>query len=132
VRRLALALAAFAALASPISVHAQAPEPLDAAHSLKCAMWASYYVAEYQGQDEEAVFVRALNYFVGRYEGLTGHGIDTATDEKLIGDAANEIDALTPACMGAMLDYGERMVDWSRILDKISRGLPAEQAGPSS
>jgi hypothetical protein len=131
VRRLALLPAALAALALPVPLQAQEPTFATAEESLKCAMWASYYVATYQGQDEEAVFVHALNYFVGRYEGLTGQGIDTATDEQLILGTANEIDALTPVCTEKMIAYGERMADWGAILAKIGDAQP-EDASPAS
>jgi hypothetical protein len=123
VRRLAASLAALAACASPVALHAQEPLAPEAKESLQCAIWASYFTAEFQDRPEGPALANALSYFVGRYEGLTGQGIDQALDEALIVATADTLDALTPVCAGRMEAYGTRMVDWSKSLQAIGQRI---------
>jgi len=129
VKRLALPLAALA-LASPVTLRAQAQLSPEAEEALQCAVWASYFSVEFDGEDEEAALTNALNYFVGRYEGLTGQGIDEAIDEGLIVEAANDLDALTPVCTARMEGYGGRMFEWGKALEDLAERLP--EAGAAS
>ena len=132
-RRLAASLAALAACASPvIALHAQEPLAPDAKESLQCAIWASYFSVEYQDQPEGEALTNALNYFVGRYEGLTGQGIDQAVDEALIVETADALDALTPVCADRMEAYGSRMVDWSKSLHAVGERIEGSEVGQAS
>jgi hypothetical protein len=127
VRRIALPLAALA-LASPVPLRAQAQLSPEAEEALTCAVWASYFSVEYQGEDEEAALTNALNYYVGRYEGLTGQGIDEAVDDALIVEAANDLDALTPVCTARMEEYGGRMFEWGKALEDLAERVPGGEA----
>ena len=101
--------------------------------SLQCAIWASYFSVEFQDQPEGAALVNALNYFVGRYEGLTGAGIDKALDEALVVATAENLDALTPVCAARMEAYGTRMADWGKALQAIGERMPGDESlGESS
>jgi hypothetical protein len=123
VRQFALPLVALA-FALPVPLNAQAPLSPDAEEALQCAVWSSYFSVEFEGEDEEAALTNALNYFVGRYEGLTGQGIDEAIDERLIVEAANDLDALTPVCTARMEEYGGRMFEWGKALESLAERLP--------
>jgi hypothetical protein len=131
VRRLAASLAALAAAALPTTLPAQEPPVPAVQESLQCAIWASYFSVEFQDQPEGAAFTYALNYFVGHYEGLTGHGIDQARDEDLIKATVEGLDALTPLCAERMEAYGTRMVDWGKALKAIGERIPGDEASRS-
>jgi hypothetical protein len=131
VRRLAASLATLAAFAS-VPLQAQAPLPPEAEESLKCAIWASYYSVAFEGQEEAAAFTYAFNFFVGRYEGLTGRGIDEGVDEALVLEAAESIEALDPICSAHMEAYGERMVDFGEAITAIGEKLPDETPAPGT
>lgn len=125
-RRFALPLAALIVLASPVPLYAQTSLSPEAGEALRCSVWASYFSVAFEGEAEEAALTNALNFFVGRYEGLTGRGIDLAIDEELIVSTASDLDALTTVCAARMEDYGERMLGWSRALEALADRLPEE------
>ena len=125
-KRLTLPLVGLCLAASPISLSAQVPLSPEAEEALKCAMWASYFSVAFEGEEEAAALTNALTYFVGRYEGLTGQGIDEALYEELIVATANDIDALTPVCSARMEEFGNRLLDWSRLLDAIMQEVEEE------
>lgn len=129
-RRFALTLAGLGLAASSVPLSAQAPLSPEAEEALQCAMWASYFSVALDGEEEATALTTALTYFVGRYEGLTGQGIDGAIYEQLIIATASDIDALTPACSTRMEEFGNRMLDWSRVLDAMTQEL--EDEGPST
>jgi hypothetical protein len=131
--RFAASLAALAAVASTIPLQAQEPLSAPVRESLQCAIWASYFSVEFQDQPEGAAFAYAFNYFVGRYEGLTGRGIDQVLDEDLVKTTAEALDALTPVCAERMEAYGTRMVEWGQVLKAIGERMPADEGlGPNS
>jgi len=124
VRRIAASLATLAALALPASLQAQTGGDEEAEVAFKCAIWASYFAAEYEGRPEATALAYALNYFVGRYEGLTGRGIDQGVDANLVmSAAANGLETLTPVCTVRMEGYGTRMAEWGKALQEIGKGM---------
>ncbi len=125
--RRALALAAFALslMAVPASPEvAQAREQervtITAEDARQCAIWASFLSTELADDQETAqALLFAVNYFVGVYEGKTGRSIATG-DNMAAGNAlAADMEGVTQRCADHMTGYGERMVAWGAVLERL-------------
>jgi hypothetical protein len=114
-----LAALAIAAMAAPAAAQDKTVA-LTPAQAMQCAVWAAY-MADAAGEDEEARQALTLTstYFIGAYEGSTGHGIAEGNDADAIRAVETDMERINAQCLQLMAAFGNRMMAWSALLERI-------------
>jgi hypothetical protein len=66
-------------------------------------------------------------YFIGVYEGSTGHGIAEGNDADAIRAVEADMEQINAECLQLMGAFGNRMMAWSAMLERISGEAPSGQ-----
>lgn len=114
--------AAAVALALAVPAAAQDRVEISADEARQCAIWASFLSSEMADDPETAqALLFAVNYFVGVYEGKTGRSIVIGDNMAAAEGMAENMQGVTDNCAAHMTGYGERMVAWGAVLERLGR-----------
>lgn len=125
---LAAPVAALAFTAMAVPTAGQEAVPANAQQAKQCAVWA-FAMSDQMGEDAEAreALVYFGNYLVGHFEGSTGQSIAGGADAEAVRAVEADMTGFTETCSALMLGFGNRMMAWGEILDRIGGAQPAKK-----
>jgi len=102
-------------LAAPVAAKQDTPR-----ENLDCAVWAAYQLGDAQDEGTESGLAIAMAWFIGLYEGQTGHDIDGALAQRVVQIDEDHVAALTDPCVNRFSKFGVRLGFISALLSEAT------------
>ena len=109
--RICAGLAALALLsAGPLAAQTQPADPPPSEETLlRCAIWAAGQAAQAEKPEGRDVYTLLMAWFLGRYEGLSGQGFDTALGPREVERYSAQLTELNMVCMPLAHGFSARL-----------------------